>query len=149
MIYYILSYTQNTLRYTNLKHSKTLKDPRWLWPDRMVKPSPQIKWLILASPGCFWACSTIFCLFKGCRPCRSINQTKLTYIFFGASRFRLFPFFICIFWWTIFDMFEWHSLIKYFDIVRKPTHQTLSPPWAVPRRLQPECGSWAREFLNR
>ena len=32
-------------------------------------------------------------------------------------------------------------LMKYFDIVRKPTHQTPLPPWAVPRRLQPECGS--------
>ena len=39
--------------------------------------------------------------------------------------------------------------MKYFDIVRKPTHQTPLPPWAVPRRLQPECGSRARELLNK
>ena len=39
-------------------------------------------------------------------------------------------------------------LTKYFDIVRKPTHQTPSPPWAVPRWLQPECGSWARESIS-
>ena len=38
------------------------------------------------------------------------------------------------------------SLTRYFDIVRTPTHQTLLPPWAVPRRLQPESGSWAREL---
>ena len=40
-------------------------------------------------------------------------------------------------------------LTKYFATVRKSTHQTPSPPWAVPRRLQPECGPWACELLNK
>ena len=149
MIYYILSYTQNTLSYTNLNRSKTLKDPRWLWPDRMVKPSPQIKWLILASPGCFEHVLPYFVYLRAAAPAAQlIKQNWHTYSSvlraFGFSPFS-YVYFDELYLICLNDIY----LIKYFDIVRKPTHQTLSPPWAVPRRLQPECGSWAREFLNR
>lgn len=52
-----------------------------------------------------------------------------------------FPLFSYVYFYKIY-------LIKYFAIVRKFTHQTPSPPWAVPRRLQPECRSWAREIIH-
>ena len=91
------------------------------------------------------------------------------HIFFSASHFQVFPCFdvlyvyrfletylIClnniyiriyVYIYTFVYLFIY--LMKYFDIVRKPTHQTPLPPWAGPRRLQPECGSRARELLNK
>ena len=77
--------------------------------------------------------------------------------YFSALRtFRLSPvlyvyrfletYFICL---NDKNIYIYKYLMKYFDIVRKPTHQTPLPPWADPRQLQPECGSWARELLNK
>ena len=84
--------------------------------------------------------------FKGCRPCRRPRKNgqwmKPNWHQYSSvlRTFRFFPF-SYVYFYAI-------HLIKYFDIVRKPTHQTPSPPWAVPRRLQPECGSWAREIIH-
>ena len=84
--------------------------------------------------------------FKGCRPCRRPRKNgqwmKPNWHQYSSvlRTFRFSPF-SYVYFYAIY-------LIKYFDIVRKPTHQTPSPPWAVPRRLQPECGSWAREIIH-
>ena len=84
--------------------------------------------------------------FKGCRPCRRPRKNGQWmkpnwHQYYSVLRtFRFSPF-SYVYFYAIY-------LIKYFDIVRKPTHQTPSPPWAVPRRLQPECGSWAREIIH-
>ena len=83
------------------------------------------------------------------------------HIFFSASHFQVFPCFDVLYVYRFLETYLiclndiyihihlFIYLMKYFDIVRKPTHQTPLPPWAVPRRLQPECGSRARELLNK
>ena len=98
------------------------------------------------SIGFFGAKMTSMIIIKGCRPCRRPRKNgqwmKPNWHQYSSvlRTFRFSPF-SYVYFYAIY-------LIKYFDIVRKPTHQTPSPPWAVPRRLQPECGSWAREIIH-
>ena len=78
----------------------------------------------------------------------SVNQTRLTQVSFSASHFQAFLFSVRLF----MKHFEWHicECEAYFDIVRKPTHQSPSCPWAV-WRLQPgcQCGCLTRELSNK
>ena len=69
------------------------------------------------------------------------SSNKIDINIVSASHFQASPFYSCRFFAIYLIYLNEMHLIKYCDIVRKPTHQTPSPPWAVLRWLQPACGA--------